>query len=122
MNPTEEAPKKIRINRQNLYKEEIYTDIQVAAIRRLTPVKDNGEIDKSRKVIFFGQTQLMTPRGPLPIQFPIDARNLHEAIERFPLFMEQFMEKMLEEAKELQRQEQSRLIVPEQNESKIIMP
>jgi len=117
----EEIPKKIKINQQDLYKEEVFTDVLVAAIRQLTPVKTNGEIDKSRKVVFFGQTQLMTPRGPLPIQFPVEARNLHEAIEKFPAAMEQFMEKMVEEAKEFERQEQSRIVVPGQGESKIIL-
>jgi hypothetical protein len=121
MTITEEAPKKIKINLQNLYKEDNFTDMQVATVRQLTPVKSNGEIDKSRKVVFIGQTQLMTPRGPLPIQFPIEARNLHEALEKFPEYMEQFMNKMVEEAKEFQRQEQSRLIVPGQGESKIIL-
>jgi hypothetical protein len=118
---TEEPPQKIRINQQNLYREEVFTDVRMAAIRQLTPVKTNGEIDKGRKIIFFGQTQLITPHGPLPIQFPIEAKNLHEAIEKFPEVMEKFMEKMLEEAKEMQRQEQSRIIVPDTGESKIIL-
>jgi hypothetical protein len=122
MNTGAEASPKIKINQQNLYKEEVFTDVRVAAIRQLTPVKTNGEFDKSRKILFFGQTQLVTQHGPFPIQFPIEARNLHEAIEKFPEVMEQFMEKLAEEAKEMQRQEQSRLIVPGgTGESKLIL-
>ncbi|MFB3925127.1 MAG: hypothetical protein ACE14T_03655 [Syntrophales bacterium] len=110
--PDETAKKSIKINQQNLYREEVFTDLKVAAIRRLTPVKTNGDLDKNRRTVFFGQTQLMTQHGPFPIQFPIDARNLHEAIEKFPEVMEKFVEKLVEEAKEMQRQEQSRIIVP----------
>ncbi len=121
MTTPEGTPQKVRINRQNLYKEEVFTDVRVAAIRQLTPVKTNGEVDKSRKIIFFGQTQLGTPHGPLPIQFPIEAKNLHEAIEKFPETMQSFMAKMIEEAKEMQRQEQSRIIVPGSSESGVIL-
>lgn len=112
MNSTEEAPQRIKINLQNLYREEVISDLRVAAVRQLIPVKSNGEMDKSRKILYFGQTQLMTPQGPFPIQFPIEARNLHEALEKFPEVMQEFMEKLAEEAKEMQRQEQSRIIVP----------
>ena len=121
MTTPEGTPQKVRINQQNLYKEEVFTDVRVAAIRQLTPVKTNGEVDKSRKNIFFGQTQLVTPHGPLPIQFPIEAKNLHEAIEKFPETMQSFMAKMIEEAKEMQRQEQSRIIVPGASESGVIL-
>jgi hypothetical protein len=112
MTTEENAPRRIKINQQNLFREEVITDLKVAAIRQLTPVKPNGEPDKSRKIIYFGQTQLMTEHGPFPIQFPIEARNLHEALEKFPEVMEQFVEKLAEQAHEMQRQEQSRIIVP----------
>jgi hypothetical protein len=115
--------KKIKINLQNLYLEEAFTDLQVANIRRLIPVKPNGEIDKTRVVLFVGQTQLMTPHGPVPISFPIEAKNLQLAIEKFPEAMDQFVEKVMAEAKEIQRQEQSRIIVPDSglNESNLIL-
>jgi len=110
----EDAPKgKVRVNLQNLYKEEMYTDMRTAAIRQLTPVKPNGEIDKTRKYVFVGQTNIMSPQGPLPVQFPIEAKNLQEAAEKFPEVMDQFLAKLAEEIKEAQRQEQSRIIVPD---------
>ena len=60
------------VNRQNLYREESFTDMKVASIRRLTPVKPDGSEDKSRKAIFVGQTSLITPNGPETIQTIID--------------------------------------------------
>ncbi|MNC97193.1 hypothetical protein D3C83_147760 [compost metagenome] len=48
----------------------------------------------------------------MPVQFPIDAKNLQQAMENFSTSMEAFVGRLIEEAKELQRQEQSRLIVP----------
>jgi len=124
MTTDEETGKKsIKINLQNLYKEEAFTDLKVANIRRLIPVKPNGEPDKSRDVLFVGQTQLVTPHGPVPLSFPIEAKSLQQAIEKFPAVMEQFVEKIMEEAREMQRQEQSRIIVPESglNESNLIL-
>lgn len=119
----DQTKKGIKINQQNLFKEEVFTDLKVANIRQLTPVKANGEPDKTRKMLFFGQTQLVSPHGPLPIQFPIEAKNLQQAMESFPEVMEQFVDKLMKEAQEMQRQEQSRIIVPQSplEESKIIL-
>lgn len=111
---TEEPKPKLRINQNDLYREEVFTDMKVAAIRQLTPVKTNGEVDKGRKIIFFGQTQVYTQHGPFPVQFPIaDAKNLQQAIDKFPDVMEQFMENLVKEAEDMKRQEQSRIIVPD---------
>ncbi len=109
----EEVPKeRLKINQNDLYKEETFTDLRVAAIRQLTPVKSNGEQDKGRKFLFFGHTQLYTQHGPLPAQFPIDAKNLQQAIDKFPESMEQFLENLSKEMEEMKRQEQSKIIVP----------
>lgn len=123
MNMDDTAQRKVKVNIQNLYQEEMFTDMRTAAIRQLTPVKPNGEIDKTRKSVFVGQTNIMSPQGPLPVQFPIDAKNLQEACEKFPDVMDQFLAKLAEEIKEAQRQEQSRIIVPEGNltDPKIIL-
>ena len=109
----EEAPeKKIKFNQQNLHQEEIFTDLTIGSIRRLTPVKPNGEMDKTRPILFVGQSQIYTQQGPMPIQFPIEAKSLQQAMEKFPAAMEEFVAHLVEQAKEMQRQEQSRLIVP----------
>ena len=100
------------VNRQNLYREESFTDMKVASIRRLTPVKPDGSEDKSRKAIFVGQTSLITPNGPLPIQTMIDARQLQQAIKKFPEAMQNEMERLVEEMKKLKQEKESRIIVP----------
>jgi len=100
------------VNRQNLFREESFTDMGVASIRRLTPVKAAGSEDKTRKTIFIGQTSLITPNGPLPIQTFIDARQLQQAIKRFPEAMQNEMDRMVEEMKKLKQEKESRIIVP----------
>jgi hypothetical protein len=72
----------IVVDRNNLYREEIYTDLKVATIRVLTPVTVAGEADASREALYIAQTQLMSQAGPLPVQTPIDARSLDEALRR----------------------------------------
>ncbi len=102
----------LTVKQDNLYIEESFTDLNLASIRRLTPVKPNGLKDKNRKAIFVGHTQLMTPQGPLPIQCKLEAKNLKEAMEAFPETMRKAVENMLEEAKKIQQNEESRIIVP----------
>ena len=102
----------LQVNQNNLYLEETFTDLDMASIRRLTPVKPNGIKDKSRKPIFVGHTQLMTPQGALPIQSRLEANNLKEAMENFPEAMKISIEKMLENLKKMQQKEESRIIVP----------
>lgn len=110
---SDETRPKLKINQNDLYKEEVFTDMKVAAIRQLTPVKPNGEFDKGRKILYYGQTQIYTQQGPFPVQFPIEeAKNLQQAIDKFPECMEQFMENLVKEAEEMKRQEQSKIIVP----------
>lgn len=97
---------------ENLYREESFTDLKVAQIRRLTPVKSDGSEDNSRPTIFIGETQLMSQRGPLPIHAPIEASDLADAFAKFPDAINAAVERMIEEAKEMQRQEASRIVVP----------
>jgi hypothetical protein len=112
MTDSEAKEKKIRFNQQNLHQEEVFSDLTIGSIRRLTPVKPNGEPDKTRPILFVGQSQIYTQQGPMPIEFPIDAKNLQLAMDKFPAAMEEFVAHLVEQAKEMQRKEQSRLIVP----------
>lgn len=113
MHPAEEIDKiDLTVKQDNLYLEESFTDLDVASIRRLTPVKPNGMKDKSRKPIFVGHTQLMTPQGSLPIRSLLEARNLKEAIEKYPEAMQKAIQQMLEQLNKLQQKEESRIIVP----------
>ncbi|MGD9106332.1 MAG: cytoplasmic protein [Desulfobacterales bacterium] len=102
----------LSVNQNNLYLEESFTDLDMASIRRLTPVKPNGLKDKTRKQIFVGHLNLMTPEGPLPIQTPLAARNLKEAMEIYSEAMQTALAKMQEEIKKLQQKQDSRIIVP----------
>ncbi|OEU66108.1 MAG: hypothetical protein BBJ57_03230 [Desulfobacterales bacterium PC51MH44] len=87
------------VDRNNLYREESFTDVKVAAIRRLTPVKSDGSNDDGREPIFMGQTQLMTPSGPIMLQSLLDSKTFEEAMEKFPAAMQKEMDKMVAESK-----------------------
>jgi len=102
----------LSVKQENLYLEESFSDLDMASIRRLTPVKPNGLKDKSRKQIFVGHLNIMTPQGPIPIQAPIDARNLKEAVELYPDTMKIALKKMQEEVEKLKEEQESRIIVP----------
>jgi hypothetical protein len=95
-----------KIDRSNLYSEESFSDLKAGAIKRLTPVKADGSQDKSRKTIFVGHTSILTPNGPLPIQNNIPAKDLQQAIKKFPAAMQQAMDQLMEEVKKYQEQEQ----------------
>ena len=112
MTDSEEKGRKAKFNQQNLHQEEVFSDLTVGSIRRLSPVKQNGESDKTRPILFIGEARIYTQQGPMPIQFPIDAKNLQQAMDKFSEAMDEFVAHLVEQAKEMQRQEQSRLIVP----------
>ncbi|PKN19956.1 MAG: hypothetical protein CVU71_06225 [Deltaproteobacteria bacterium HGW-Deltaproteobacteria-6] len=105
----------IRINPDNLYREESFTDLTYATIRRLTPVKIDGTPDESRQPLFTGMAQLMSPNGPIPVQCVIeDAKTLSEAAAKLPDAIEKSVQAMIAEAKEMERQESSRIVLPGQ--------
>ena len=110
------------IDRSNLYKEESFTDLKVGNIRRLIPVKPDGSEDKTRNTVFVGQTNLMTPNGPLPIQGVIRAKELQQAVKRFPEAMEEAVERMMEEAQKMKDQQGSEIITQQKEDSRIIIP
>ncbi len=104
------------VDRSNLYREESITDLKVASIRRLIPVKPDGTEDKSRTPVFIGHTQLMSPEGPLPIQSQLAANNIEEALDAFPETMKQALAEMVERIKKMQKEKQQK------DDSRIIMP
>jgi len=105
---TDEQPNNLefKIDRSNLYAEESFSDLKTGTIKRLTPVKADGSGDKTRKTIFVGHTSILTPNGPLPIQNNIPAKDLQQAIKKFPEVMQQAMDQLIEEVKKYQEQEQ----------------
>ena len=104
----------IQVDSDNLYREEVYTDLKIASIRVLTPVTVDGSRDASRPVLYTGETQLMSQMGPVPVHAPIDAANLDEAIQKFPEAINVAVERLMEEAREMQRREANRIVVPGQ--------
>ena len=102
----------LSVKQNNLYLEESFTDLDMTSIRRLTPVKPNGLKDKTRKQVFVGHLNIMTPEGPLPIQTSLEARNLKEAMEIYPEAMKAALAKMGEQIKKLQQKKDTRIIVP----------
>ena len=106
------------VDRNNLYRETSITDLKVASIRQLIPVKADGADDPSRTPIYVGSTQLMTPEGPLPLQARLAANNLSEAYAEFPKAMQQALAEMIENIQKMQQQQQTR----KREESRIIVP
>lgn len=116
MNQETTAQIDFKLDPNNLYREESYTDLKAGAIRRLLPVAADGSRDETRSEIFVGTTQLLTPEGPLPIQARLPANNFQEALTAFPDAMRRATEETLAQLEELQKKYQenddSRIIVP----------
>lgn len=118
-----QALSEIKLDSANLYREEVFTDLRVGSIKQLTPVTADGSRDLSRPMVFLGETQLMSQMGPLPVQAQIEADTLAGAIAGFPEAVQAAVEAMIDEVKELQRREMSRIVVPgAETASKILGP
>jgi hypothetical protein len=102
----------IKMDIDNLYREETFTDNKVGTLRRIVPVTVEGEVDQNRSVEFVGSTQVLTAAGPLPLSFEIEAETLAEAAEGFGDAARQAFENTMEELKEMQRQQASQIVVP----------
>ena len=121
--PQTQPLSEIKLDITNLYKEEVFTDLRVGSLKQLTPVTKEGDRDLGRPIVFIGETQLMSQVGPLPVQTRIEAENLQGAIERFPAAIQAAVEAMIDEVKEHQRKEMSRIVVPgAETASKILGP
>ena len=112
--PTTMPLEELAVDRDSLYLEEVFTDLRIATIRRLTPVNSDGSPDTTRPTLYQGQTQLMSQMGPLPVSCAIDAASMQEAMDKFPEAIAAAVERMIEEARQAQREEASRIIVPGQ--------
>lgn len=96
----------------NLYREEVFTDLQAASIRCLIPVTVDGNPDRSRDTIYMGETTLMTQLGPLPVSFPIEANSLKDACCKFPQGVQDAVEELGQRARESALDEASRIVIP----------
>lgn len=106
------------VDQNNLFREESITDLKVAAIRRLVPIKADGSPDNGRTPIFMGSSQVMTPEGPLPLQARLQANNLAEAYEVFPETMQAALSEMVQQLEAMYRQEKEK----QRDDSRIIVP
>lgn len=112
----------LRVDTTNLYREEVYSDLRVASIRRLVPVTVDGSVDSSRPMLFTAETQILTPQGLVPVHAPVEAATLAEAIDRFPAAIQAGVDRMIEEAREMRRQAANRIITPQEaGASKLIL-
>lgn len=102
----------------NLFREESITDMKVASIRRLIPVKADGTDDPSRPAMFIAHTQLMSPEGPLPLQATLKATTLDEAFAEFPAAMEAELNEMVVKLQAMRQQQQQQ----KRDDSRIIVP
>lgn len=102
-----------KLDANALYLEEVYTDRRVGSIRRMVPVTREGAPDASRKILFIGETQVMSTLGALPIVFEIDAASVGEAADKFGALAKEAIERTLRELQELRRQAASSILVPQ---------
>ena len=108
-----EAPKiDIEVDPNDLFREDVFTDRKAGSIRRLTPIKSNGDTDSQRSVIYIGQAQLLTPVGAVPLSFEIPANSLEEAALKFSEAAGTAVEETQKELEELRREAASSIVVP----------
>jgi hypothetical protein len=108
-----EALPEIKLNRDDLYREETFSDRRAGTIVRLTPVKADGSRDDRRKEAYVGQAQMLTPVGTIPLSFPLEADTLTAAIDKFPEAAKAAIERTIDELKELRREAASGIVIPE---------
>lgn len=96
-----------------LYREDVFTDRKIGTIRRLTPVKGDGESDASRPVIYVGETQVMSSVGALPIVFEIEAASVEDAASKFGALAKAAIDRTMRELQELRRQAASSIVIPQ---------
>ena len=105
-------PENARMNLENLYRQETYTDLGLGTIQCLRPVTVDGTDDSTRKAIFMGTAQIMTPHGPIPVQCEIDADNLRDACTAFPEAIKKAVEDLVNQAREFERERQGGIVIP----------
>jgi hypothetical protein len=108
-----ESSNELKVDPNALYLEEVFTDRRVGTIRRLTPVKKDGQRDTARAFLYIGETQVLTPAGALPIGFEIGAGSLEEAAEKFGQLAKEAIERTVKELQELRRQAASSIVIPQ---------
>jgi hypothetical protein len=110
---TQPSATELKMDPSSLYREEMFTDRKMGAIRVLTPVKSDGAPDGTRKVLYVGETQLLTQAGLLPLVFELDATSLADAVELFASGAADAVERTRRELEDLRREAASSIITPD---------
>ena len=101
-----------KVNMNNLYRQETYTDLGFGTIQCLRPVTPDGDADPSRPSIFMGSAQIMTQHGPIPVQCEIPADNLRAACLAFPDAIKNAVQELVEQARQYERERQGGIVSP----------
>lgn len=110
---TQPTATELKMDPASLYREEMYTDRKMGAIRVLTPITSSGATDGTRKVLYIGETQLLTAAGLLPLVFELDAASLSDAVDKFAQGAADAVERTRKELEELRREAASSIITPD---------
>ncbi|HMO50201.1 MAG TPA: hypothetical protein PKE26_04915 [Kiritimatiellia bacterium] len=112
MNTTKRNLDDVQMDTANLYREETITDLRTGTIKVLYPITVDGSADPMRPPMFICQTELMSNAGMLPVSAPIEATNLAEAVEKFPVAVKQAVDDMIKRVQDYQREQASRIVTP----------
>ena len=90
------------VDKNNLYREETITDFKIATLKVLCPIHIDGTTDETRSKRYFGETQMVSPEGPIPVRSMLSATSLEEAVDAFPGAMEKALASLVEQVKQMQ--------------------
>jgi hypothetical protein len=109
----EKSTDDLKMDVDNLFREEIITDRRVGTVRILHPVKSDGTDDEGRQRVYVGETQIMTPMGALPLAFQLDGETLSEAVAKFAEAAQAAVEHAMTELQQMRREAASSIVIPE---------
>lgn len=101
-----------KVDTNNLYRQETYTDMGFGSIQCLVPVTVDGNEDTGRARVYMGTAQIMTPHGPIPVQCEINAKDLRGACEAFPEAVQKSVQELVQQAREYERERQGGIVIP----------
>jgi len=105
----------------NLYRQETYSDPGFGSVQVLRPVTADGADDPSRPAQYVGSAQIMTARGPVPVQCDLEASSLREAFEKLPEATEKAIQELVARVQELERERAGGIVVPQPG-SRLALP
>lgn len=112
--PETQRGAELKMDADNLYREEIFSDRGNGTLRVLTPVTAAGAPDPARPVQYVGEAQILTPMGALPVAFEIEAATIGEAARKFGAGARVAVEQTLAELQKMRREAASGLVIADQ--------